>query len=80
MSEPLSLSPQEAAVYVGLSVPTIYRLLSAGAITARRSGPRTLIDGKALRTWFASLPAYVSRPMANAPHVTVRRRRRAGRS
>jgi excisionase family DNA binding protein len=75
MSEPLSLSPQEAAEYIGLSKRQIYNLLSDGTIKGKRSGARTLIHGPSLRAYYASLPDYVSgASMPNAPHVTAKRR------
>lgn len=81
MSDPLSLSPEKAAEYVGLSKRQIYNLLSDGTITGKRSGARTLIDGKSLRAYYASLPDYVpGASMPNAPHVlkpSVRQRRRS---
>lgn len=70
--EPISLSPESAAAYVGLSKRTIYQLLEDGAITARRSGSRTLIDGDSLRAYFRSLPNYL--PGAAIP--CTRRKRR----
>jgi excisionase family DNA binding protein len=73
VSEPLSLSPKGAAEYLGVSVPTIYRLLSAKAFTAKRLGTRTLIDGKSLRTFYAGQPDYVpGNAIPNAP-TTVHR-------
>jgi excisionase family DNA binding protein len=83
MSEPLSLSPQEAAEYIGLSKRQIYNLLSDGTIAGKRSGARTLINGPSLRAYYKSLPDYVpGASMPNAPHVTgvQRKRRRAVRA
>jgi excisionase family DNA binding protein len=79
MFEPIALSPAQAAAYVGLSVRSIYRLLEGGTITGRRKGARTLVDGNSLRTYYAGLPEYESRPMPNAAHVIApdRRKRRA---
>jgi len=77
MSEPLSLSPQGAAEYLSLSKPTIYRLLAAGVLTGKRAGTRTLIDGRSVRAYYASLPDYVpgiATPNAPAPRKKVRRR------
>jgi excisionase family DNA binding protein len=68
--EPLSLSPQDASEYVGLSKRQIYNLLSDGIITGKRSGARTLIHGPSLRAYYAALPDFVSgASMPNAPHV-----------
>jgi len=81
MSEPLALSPQEAADYIGLSKPTVYRLLAAGTIMGKRSGARTLINGPSLRAYYAALPDFVpGASMPNAPQMQGRgagKRRRA---
>jgi excisionase family DNA binding protein len=77
MSEPLSLSPEGAAEYLSLSKPTIYRLLAAGTITGKRAGARTLVCGKSVRSYYTSLPDFVSgTPAPNAPQSTPARRRR----
>jgi hypothetical protein len=76
--EPVSLSPERAAELSGVSIRSIYRLLAAKRFTARRDGPRTLIDYASWRTYFLSLPAYVpGASMPNAPHVTRTKGRRA---
>jgi excisionase family DNA binding protein len=72
MSEPLSLSPQEAANYIGLSKPTVYRLLAAGTLRGKRHGSRTLIDGPSLRAYYAGLPDYApGNAISNAPRPHV---------
>ncbi|WP_298107415.1 helix-turn-helix domain-containing protein [Bradyrhizobium sp.] len=77
MSEPLSLSPEGAAEYLSLSKPTIYRLLAAGALTGKRCGSRTLIDGRSVRAFYAALPDFVAgTPIPNAPHMLSGRVRR----
>jgi excisionase family DNA binding protein len=74
--EPLSLSPRGAAAYAGYSLSTIYRLLNAGHITARRDGARTLIDGASIRAYQKTLPAYVPGvSIPNAKHITSARRK-----
>ena len=87
MSDPLSLSPQEAADYIGLSKPTIYRLLAARTIKGKRCGTRTLIDGPSLRAYYAGLPDYApgnaipNAPSGHAPKAVSRRTiRRTGGS
>lgn len=82
VTDPLSLSPEDTADYLGLSKPTVYRLLAAGTIKGKRSGSRTLIDGKSVRAYYASLPDFVSgTPITNAPQMAApRRRRKAVRS
>jgi len=75
---PIAYSPKRAAELTGFSVRQIYRFLEAKAITGRRSGSRTLIDGDSLRTYYASLPAYVGgRSMPNSPQLLSGKRRRS---
>jgi excisionase family DNA binding protein len=77
--EPLALSPKDAAQYVGLSVPTIYRLLADGIVTARQTPGkgRTLIDGSSLRAYFATLSAYApGAAIPCAPHLQKPKKRR----
>lgn len=79
MSDPLSLSPEGAAEYLSLSKPTIYRLLAAGTITGKRAGTRTLIDGKSVRSYYASLPNYAAgHAIPNAPHAQPKPSARRG--
>ena len=59
-TEPLALSPAAAARFLGLSKRTIYNLLAAGTISARRAGKRTLIEVASLRKYLDSLPAFES--------------------
>lgn len=42
---------KEAATYLGISVPTLVRLLESGTIPYRRAGQRWLIARSALDTW-----------------------------
>jgi excisionase family DNA binding protein len=57
--DPILVSVNSAAAMLGISRPTIYKLLNAGALRAVKSGGRTLIPMQALREYAASLPAYV---------------------
>jgi excisionase family DNA binding protein len=50
--EPFSLSPANAAIYTGLGLTTIKKLIRTGALVPRKDGRRTLL----LRT---DLEAYV---------------------
>lgn len=47
----------DAARASGLGRSTIYELISAGKIEARKAGARTLIPADSLRRYIASLPA-----------------------
>ncbi len=47
----------DAAKASGLGRTTIYELISAGKIEARKAGARTLIPADSLRRYIASLPA-----------------------
>jgi excisionase family DNA binding protein len=79
--EPLTLSPEKAAEYCGLSRRTISRLLADKLITARRSGSRTLVDCASLRAYVASLPPYVpGAAIPCAPHLQKRAARRKVKS
>lgn len=71
-TEPLALSPNDAAEYVGLSKRTIYQLLADKTIIARKSEGRTMIDGDSLRAYYRALPAYV--PGASIPNAPQRRK------
>ena len=42
---------KEAVVYLGISIPTLVRLLRSGDIPHRRVGQRWLIARSALDTW-----------------------------
>jgi excisionase family DNA binding protein len=67
--KPLSYSPATAAALIGIHTRTLYRLLADGRITGRRMGSRTLVDGASVRSYYESLPKYVSRPTAIARKV-----------
>jgi len=70
--EPLALSPEDAAQYIGLSPGHVYHLLKVGLITARQTpgGGRTLVDGDSLRAYYATLPAYApGAAIPCAPHL-----------
>lgn len=42
---------KEAAVYLGISIPTLMRLLKSGEIPSRRIGQRWLIPKAGLDNW-----------------------------
>jgi excisionase family DNA binding protein len=77
VADPISLSPKEAAEYIGLSKPSIYRLLSAGILKGKRAGARTLIDGVSVRAYYKSLPDYAAgHAIPNAPQSLAQNRKR----
>lgn len=49
----LAFNLTEAASSIGVSVPTLYRLLESGQIVGRRFGRRWLIPVSAIETWLA---------------------------
>lgn len=57
--EPILVSVNGAAAMLGISRPTIYKLLNSGALRAVKSGGRTLIPTQALRDYAGSLAPYV---------------------
>lgn len=61
-----AFTPEEAARYTGQSRRQVYRLLSSGALKARKHGRKTLILHEDIKAWLASLPdaALESTPLA----------------
>jgi excisionase family DNA binding protein len=53
-SEPLAVSPGEAARLAGLGRTTIYSALGSGALKSIKIGKRRLITIEALRAWLFS--------------------------
>jgi excisionase family DNA binding protein len=51
------VSPQEAAMLLGVSLATFYRQAKAGAITVRKIGRRSVILRSDIDTWLKNLPA-----------------------
>ena len=58
MLEPVALSPAAAAAFLSVSRMTIYNLLAAGKLHARKLGNRTLLDAADVRRYFETLPTY----------------------
>ena len=54
--EPLALSPSASGRFLSVSKRTIYNLISAGKIIAKKDGHRTLVDVASIRAYYASLP------------------------
>lgn len=53
----LAYTIADATSVSGLGRTTLYELIGAGKIEARKAGGRTLIPADSLRTYIASLPA-----------------------
>jgi excisionase family DNA binding protein len=59
--ERLAVKPLEAAVMLGESRTTIYRLINAGKLAAVKRGVSTLVLVDSIRSYLASLPSFTSR-------------------
>ena len=57
MTEVLAYTIPNAAQAAGLGRSTLYELIAAGRIEARKAGGRTLIPADSLRRYLAELPA-----------------------
>jgi excisionase family DNA binding protein len=71
----LALSPEDAASYLSLSRRALSDLIAAGKVVARKHGVRTLVDLASLKTYYESLPGFVSGSIPNAPQSLAKRRR-----
>ena len=56
MTEVIALTIADAAKYCGIGRTTLYELIGAKKLDARKCGNRTLITGESLRNYIASLP------------------------
>lgn len=54
------LSVQEFTRDYNVSRATLYRLLAAGSITARKMGRRTMLDAESIKLWQGSLGVFES--------------------
>jgi hypothetical protein len=54
--EPLAISPAASGRFLGVSKRTIYNLITDGAIIAKKSKGRTLVDVASIRAYYAALP------------------------
>jgi excisionase family DNA binding protein len=57
MTEVLAHTIADAAKVSGIGRTTLYELIGAGKIAARKAGNRTLIPAESLRAYISSLPA-----------------------
>ena len=73
--EPAALSPKGTAVYLSLSKRTISSLIADGALIAKQSGGRTLVDFESVKRYYSGLPVKtVSASIPNAPRLSSRAR------
>jgi excisionase family DNA binding protein len=56
MNDAISLTVADAAKACGIGRTTLYELIGAKRLDARKCGNRTLITGESLRKYIASLP------------------------
>ena len=56
--EPLALSISDAAKLLAISKRSVYRLIAAGKIVARRHGKRAIVDAASLKAYYTSLPIW----------------------
>jgi hypothetical protein len=54
--EPLAISPAASGRFLGVSKRTIYNLISARKIIAKKDKGRTLVDVASIRAYYAALP------------------------
>jgi excisionase family DNA binding protein len=54
--EVIAYQPKEAARVLGLGMTSLYALISAGKLRAKKAGQRTLITAESLRGYLDSLP------------------------
>lgn len=57
--EPLYTSVRGATEITGLSPVTIYRLIAAEKLMARKAGAKTLIEVASIKNYLGSLPRFV---------------------
>jgi excisionase family DNA binding protein len=71
--EPAALSPKGTAAYLSLSKRTISSLIADGALIAKQSGGRTLVDFESVKRYYSGLPVKtVSASIPNAPRLSSR--------
>ncbi len=79
MLEPVALSPAAAAAFLSVSRMTIYNLLAAGKLRARKLGNRTLLTAADVRRYFRELVSLSTEGrLIRAPRVGVETQRAAG--
>jgi excisionase family DNA binding protein len=62
--EPISYTPEQAALAVGRSRSRIFKAIKDEELTARKDGKATLLEADELRRWVRSLPTIGRQPAA----------------
>jgi excisionase family DNA binding protein len=71
--EPAALSPKGTCAYLSLSKRSVSTLIADGALIAKRSGGRTLVDFESVKAYYKSLPVKtVAASIPNAPQAMAR--------
>lgn len=65
MASPVAHTIRSACETYKIGRSSIYQLLKAGTLRARKFGTKTLIDDASLREWFESLPSQRTPPRNN---------------
>lgn len=60
----LAVPVEEAAVMAGVGRTRLYAAISAGELTAKKFGRRTIVEVTALERWIGSLPCVAPRAAA----------------
>jgi excisionase family DNA binding protein len=62
--EPISYTPEQAAVVTGRSRSRIFKAIKDKELTARKDGKATLLEIEELRRWVRALPSIGRQPTA----------------
>jgi excisionase family DNA binding protein len=62
--EPISYTPEQAALVTGRSRSRIFKAIKDKELTARKDGKATLLERDELHRWVRSLPAIGRQPVA----------------
>jgi excisionase family DNA binding protein len=53
---PAAMSPKDASFYLGVGVNSVYEMIAAGELEAKKLGTRTLVVTESIRNRLAALP------------------------
>ena len=71
MPPPIALSIAEFCRTYGVGRSTAYELIAAGALEAKKAGPKTLIDRASAERWYANLPGFSPAPRIVKMRATI---------